>query len=65
MICIKYINDKIPFNCFAICKRAPNLVTPYTVVITVCLITLRLTNPSKHFAIRTSFAASLERSLST
>lgn len=56
---------KIPFNCFAICKRAPNLVTPYTVVITVCFITLRLTNPSKHCAITIPFSASLERSRST
>lgn len=55
----------LPFNCLAICKRAPNLVTPYTVVITVCFITFRLTNPSKCFAIAISFLASFKRSRST
>lgn len=61
----KFKINVIPFNCFAICKRAPNLVTPYTVVITVCFTTFRLTNPSKYCAIATPLSASLERSRST
>ena len=48
-----------PFNCLAICRRAPNHVTPYTVVITVCLMTFLLTKPSKSLATCTPCSASL------
>lgn len=39
--------DKKPFSCLEIWSRAPYLVTPYTVVITVCLITFLFTKPSR------------------
>lgn len=62
---VQCLGDLIPFNCFAIWRRAPYRVTPYTVVITVCLITFRLMKPSSFIAISTPASASFCLSPST